>query len=114
LPRGGKVRLELHSDHQWVSLRIEDSGPGVPSSMFDKIFEPFFSTHKDGAGLGLAVVKNLMEACGGIVSCRRSSALGGLRFDLQFQAKPIVSHELPPASTLETTGRLIEVSTAQQ
>lgn len=113
LPRGGKVRLELHSDHQWVSLRIEDSGPGVPSSMFDKIFEPFFSTHKDGAGLGLAVVKNLMEACGGIVSCRRSSALGGLRFDLQFQAKPIVSHELPPASTLETTGRLIEVSTAQ-
>lgn len=114
LPKGGKVRMELCADQQWVSLRIEDSGPGVSPSMFDKIFEPFFSTHKDGAGLGLAVVKNLMEACGGNVSCRHSSTLGGLRFDLRFQAKPWVLNEVSPNNTFATPSRMVEVSTAQQ
>lgn len=94
MQNGGKIRLEVNSDPQsdppYVTISVEDSGPGVPANLFEKIFEPFYSTHQDGAGLGLAVVKNLIEASGGSVTCQRSIRLGGLKFTLRFQAKPEV------------------------
>ncbi len=85
---GGQIRISLRCDSQTVTLSVEDSGPGVPSHLFEKIFEPFYSTQPDGAGLGLAVVRNLIEASGGSVSCQRSEDLGGLKLTLRFQAKP--------------------------
>ncbi|MFZ4467892.1 MAG: sensor histidine kinase [Pirellula sp.] len=92
MPEGGLIHLHLHTSSQSVILAIEDSGPGVASNLFEKIFEPFYSTHQDGAGLGLAVVKNLIEATGGSISCQRSSRFGGMRFTLRFQSKlPAVS-----------------------
>ncbi|MFM8213042.1 MAG: sensor histidine kinase, partial [Pirellula sp.] len=74
---GGQIRISLRCDSQTVIVSIEDSGPGVPSHLLEKIFEPFYSTRPDGAGLGLAVVRNLIEASGGSVSCQRSEELGG-------------------------------------
>lgn len=85
---GGQIRISLRCDSQIVTISVEDSGPGVPSHLFEKIFEPFYSTQPDGAGLGLAVVRNLIEASGGSVSCQRSEDLGGLKLTLRFQAKP--------------------------
>lgn len=87
MPEGGLIRLNLQTSSQSVILAIEDSGPGVPTNLFEKIFEPFYSTHQDGVGLGLAVVKNLIEATGGSISCQRSSLYGGMRFTLRFQSK---------------------------
>jgi signal transduction histidine kinase len=87
MPQGGSIRLKLNPEPQALLLSIEDSGPGVASTLFEKIFEPFYSTSQDGAGLGLAVVRNLIEASGGSVSCQRSSELGGLKFTLRFQTK---------------------------
>ena len=87
MPGGGLVHLHLHTSSPTVILTIEDSGPGVASNLLEKIFEPFYSTHQDGVGLGLAVVKNLIEATGGSISCQRSSLLGGMRFTLRFQSK---------------------------
>lgn len=84
---GGQIRISLRCDSQTVTLSVEDSGPGVPSHLFEKIFEPFYSTQPDGAGLGLAVVRNLIEVSGGSVSCQRSEDLGGLKLTLRFQAK---------------------------
>ena len=84
---GGRILLDLRSKGQSVELNVEDSGPGIKREMFDRIFEPFFSTQRDGVGLGLAVVKNLVEATGGNVSCQRSTELGGMRFSLQLMAK---------------------------
>ncbi|MFM7926969.1 MAG: sensor histidine kinase [Pirellula sp.] len=86
---GGQIRISLRCDSQNVIVSIEDSGPGVPSQLLEKIFEPFYSTRPDGAGLGLAVVRNLIEASGGSVSCQRSEELGGLKLTLRFQAKPV-------------------------
>jgi two-component system sensor histidine kinase KdpD len=66
-----------------VILTVEDSGPGVSDADLDRIFERFYrepsATHRSGrgTGLGLAVVKGLVEAMGGHVTARRSS-LGGL------------------------------------
>jgi len=96
MPEGGMIHLNLRTNSQSVILTIEDSGPGVPSNLFEKIFEPFYSTQQEGAGLGLAVVKNLIETTGGSVSCQRSDRFGGMKFTLRFQIKISSGNVLEP------------------
>ena len=76
LPATGRVRLT-----------VEDAGPGVPQDALPRLFDKFFRApgagggSRSGTGIGLAVVKGLVEAMGGSVGARRS-ALGGLAVDL--------------------------------
>jgi signal transduction histidine kinase len=53
------------TDFEWVRLSISDDGPGLPPTLTDKIFEPFFSTKKGGTGLGLPIVRRIVENLGG-------------------------------------------------
>ncbi len=46
-------------------LEVRDSGPGVPTSIQDKIFQPFFSTKEEGTGLGLSIAARIVEEHGG-------------------------------------------------
>ncbi|MEZ6031158.1 MAG: ATP-binding protein [Hyphomonadaceae bacterium] len=50
-----------------LEIAVSDNGPGVPETSVARIFEPFFTTKSGGAGLGLAVVAEIMEAHGGFV-----------------------------------------------
>ncbi|MDX1812842.1 MAG: ATP-binding protein, partial [Gammaproteobacteria bacterium] len=50
-----------------LELRVNDNGPGIPESMMEKIFEPYTSTKTKGGGLGLAVVKRIVEEHSGTV-----------------------------------------------
>jgi signal transduction histidine kinase len=67
---GGKVTLRAKPSDTGVRLEVEDNGPGVPAEVRDKLFEPFVSTKEPGkgTGLGLAVVRGLVEAAGGSVT----------------------------------------------
>lgn len=85
MPDGGRIRISVHNSPNEILVAFEDDGPGIPESMYEKIFEPFYSSRRDGVGLGLAVVRNLLEANGGTISCKRSPDLGGLCFELQLQ-----------------------------
>src|SRR6185503_17193921 len=61
---GGRIRARTRRDSQThVALEIADTGPGVPASDRDKIFEPFYTTKPDGkgTGLGLPIVRNIIE-----------------------------------------------------
>lgn len=63
------VRVEVSRDHNWINIRVSDSGTGISKEDGEKIFRPFFTT-KDtglGAGLGLSVAKGVAESQDGII-----------------------------------------------
>lgn len=63
-----------------VVIRIEDSGPGVPAELLERIFHPFFTTRSEGTGLGLAIVHRIVDAHGGSIAVhnRQAAPVGGL------------------------------------
>ncbi len=80
---GGRVVVRATApDANTLSLEVNDSGPGVPERDHDKIFEAFYTTKPDGkgTGLGLPIVRNIVEQHGGGISVGRSPALGGAAF----------------------------------
>src|SRR5215213_6310834 len=82
-PAGGTVDLYLEQHGPFAEIRIEDNGPGVPAEFLPRIFERFSqadgsSTRKHGGlGLGLAIVRHLVELHGGTVSATNGEAGSG-------------------------------------
>jgi len=66
---------------------VSDDGPGVPASIRDRIFEPFFTTRASGNGIGLSIVKSVIEAHGGNVHLAASSC--GATFVIELPAEEI-------------------------
>jgi signal transduction histidine kinase len=56
-----------------AQIAVSDNGPGVPPQIRERIFEPFFTTRARGNGIGLAIVKSVVEAHGGSVHLADSS-----------------------------------------
>ncbi len=54
----------------YVTIEIEDTGPGIPQSLLDKIFDPLFTTRQMGTGLGLVSCKNIIEKHGGYIDIK--------------------------------------------
>ncbi len=74
-----KVRVRVRETAEEVVFEVSDDGKGVSEREKDKIFEPFFSTKRGGGGLGLFVVKKVIEAHGGRIELR-AGAEGGTTF----------------------------------
>jgi signal transduction histidine kinase len=60
-PEGGTVSIATHQDAANTVLEIKDSGDGMPDDIKDKIFDPFFTTKKTGFGMGLPLVKQIIN-----------------------------------------------------
>jgi signal transduction histidine kinase len=92
-PPGGAVKIRVTTT---PSIEVLDSGPGVPPHMREKIFERFWrgETSREGAGLGLAIVRRIMRALRGDVSVADAPG-GGAKFSLEF---PMFSAEASPTS----------------
>ena len=65
MPRGGVVKVrarsELYSGRPHLRIDITDQGMGIPAELLHRVFEPFFTTKAQGTGLGLAVVKRILD-----------------------------------------------------
>jgi signal transduction histidine kinase len=59
-----------------VVIRVKDNGPGIPKSVRDKVFEPFFSTKEEGTGLGLSIAYRIVEEHGGWLSLKSKEGEG--------------------------------------
>jgi two-component system sensor histidine kinase BaeS len=80
---GGKVRISLSASDGKAHLVLEDSGPGLTSDQIARLFDRFYRVEQSrtrsrgGAGLGLAICRNIVEAHGGTIRAE-PSAMGGL------------------------------------
>jgi signal transduction histidine kinase len=82
-PAGGEVRVTHKSDNGVTLISIQDSGPGVPADLQQRIWEPFFTTKQRGTGLGLAIVRKRMQEAGGTARLVPGVNGEGARFELR-------------------------------
>ncbi len=109
-PPGGRVEISVSQDMAFVQLRIKDTGPGIDPGFIPHVFERFRQadgsttrTH-GGLGLGLAIVRHLVELHGGTISVENREDVSGAIFTIKL---PLPSGELRldaiTASTLKDT-----------
>lgn len=76
---GGTIRLTVTADDKNVRFKVVDEGHGISDVLADKIFEVFYTTKKNGTGMGLSISRNIAEAHGGsLTACNNKD--GGATF----------------------------------
>jgi len=99
-PDGGKVSLAVKSNDGWIAIEVSDTGVGISEAEQSKIFSRFYRTHEarlsqiQGAGLGLAITKSLVEKMGGSISFRSEQGKGST-FTVAFPTPAVESTTEP-------------------
>ena len=79
-----RIVSEVNKDPRLICVRIEDTGCGIPEETLERIFRPYFTTKEKGTGLGLAVIKGIVEKHKGMIDVE--SVVGqGTRFDVSLK-----------------------------
>jgi two-component system sensor histidine kinase HydH len=78
MPDGGQIFLQVQAKPDVLEVIIADQGGGVPQEILVKVWDPFFTTKDKGTGLGLGIVKNIVDAHGGDILIENASD-GGAR-----------------------------------
>lgn len=120
MPGGGVIRISAENrtlapdnPHQlppgpYISMTVRDTGPGIPEENLLKIFDPYFTTKKEGSGLGLATSYAIMKNHGGILTA--ASVPGeGSTFELYFPASSAEKAEFenPESFVARGSGRIL-------
>jgi len=98
---GGQIDISNYVQQNKVIIEISNTGANIPEDARDKIFEPFYTVNKDrsrqtgGTGLGLALVKQLVEKHGGLINLAETEV--GTSFRLSFPS----FHSRPPITDME-------------
>ncbi len=92
MPQGGRVRVragrEAYNGREHLRIDISDQGLGIPAELLHRVFEPFFTTKAQGTGLGLAVVKRIIEEHRGEIALE-STPGHGTTFILRLPLPPL-------------------------
>jgi signal transduction histidine kinase len=78
-------RREGAADSGQAAIVVADRGPGVPPELLQRIFDPYFSTHDSGTGLGLPITRRIVEEHGGTIAARNRGG-GGLEVVIMIPA----------------------------
>lgn len=85
MPNGGRLEILIGGDESMVWLEVRDTGHGITAEVRERMFEPFFTTKEpgQGTGLGLTVVRDIVDSVGGVIQVE-SSEDRGTRFAVAF------------------------------
>jgi len=78
------ISITGHRDHRWLTVTVDDDGPGIPAAMREEVFKPFLrlddarNQNQGGTGLGLAIARDIARSHGGDIALA-DSPMGGLR-----------------------------------
>ncbi len=84
---GGRGTIDVHvaGEGRGLVVTVADHGPGIPPALRGRVFEPYMTTKVDGTGLGLALVRQTVDAHGGTIAASETPG-GGATFTLVFPA----------------------------
>jgi len=77
----GRIDIAVTIQENQAKLVLQDTGPGIDESIIDKIWDPFFTKKEKGTGLGLGIVKQILDAHKGHISIQNAPA-GGARVEI--------------------------------
>jgi signal transduction histidine kinase len=91
MSHGGEITIEERNGRSAAGasqavIRVLDDGPGIPSYLLEKIFDPFFSTKEQGTGLGLSIAQRIITEHGGRLTAE-SAPSGGAAFTITLPIK---------------------------
>jgi two-component system sensor kinase FixL len=89
--RDPALAIRTFAGAQSVTVAIEDSGPGIDLRNVERIFEPLYTTKRDGLGMGLAIARTIIQAHGGQLRASNNAA-GGATFEFTL---PVVGAQRP-------------------
>lgn len=101
-PKGGRIEVELHAEGGDAALRVTDTGIGIPADFLPFVFDRFrqadssMSRRHSGLGLGMAIVRHLVELHGGTVSAESEGEGKGATFRLRLPTRSDAQPALEP------------------
>jgi signal transduction histidine kinase len=107
---GGALEVRLTEDGRWAYIRVRDHGEGIPDEIRSRIFDLYFTTRKEGSGIGLAMTYRIVQMHHGQIDVE-SKPGSGTTFILRL---PLISAGSGQRAVLEDTGRAIPSELARQ
>ena len=112
---GGKIHIELSREGYDAVFRVRDTGMGIPAYALSSVFEPFTQLERTldrsqgGLGIGLTLVRRLVEMQGGSVTARSAGAGQGSEFVVRLPATTLSRNDTPPVRAVEPEESIPEV-----
>ena len=106
-PKGGRIQVRLRREASYVEVVVADSGQGIAPEFLPHVFDRFrqadstSTRHFGGLGLGLAIVRSLVELHGGIIEAASDGIDQGATFTLRLPMAPLRADKAPPPASNE-------------
>ena len=107
---GGTLSVRLSEDSRWATIRIRDQGEGIPDEIRARIFDLYFTTKKEGSGIGLAMTYRIVQMHHGQIDVESKSG-SGTTFVLRL---PVISAGSGQRVLTEATGDVVPGELARQ